>query len=431
LRGFFSVFNRSHPWGFMRRLTDIIRQSLSTLWAHKLRSFLTMFGIAWGVGSLLLLIGLGEGFRSGNRKQLASIGQDIMFIFGGRLPAVEGNINSMRPFKLTYADYEAIKHEANLVKRSSPVLNREDIRAVSEYNSTNGQVFGVSAPYNLIRTIPIMTGRWISERDELENRRVAVIGSEMMKNMYSGRAAVGSSILLNGTPFEVIGVLEKIGKEGNNGTNIRIFIPITTMRLLFPLKEKNTEDAISFINYQPLTREEHTAAKEQVHQIIARRHSFDPKAPDTFEEWDTIENERRVGMIFDAMDIFLGAVGIVTLALGAIGIINIMLVSVTERTREIGVRKALGATNRNILTQFFFEGAFLTALSGGIGLLFAFGFMQLLGSGNAPEGFDPPKIVPISAFLAIFCLSVAGIVSGLYPARKAAMLQPVEAFRQE
>jgi putative ABC transport system permease protein len=253
----------------------------------------------------------------------------------------------------------------------------------------------------------------------------------MMKNMYSGRAAVGSTILLNGTPFEVIGVLEKVGREGNNGTNIRIFIPISTMRVMFPLKEKNSEDAISFINYQPITREQHEAAKLQVHQIIARRHSFDAKAPDVFEEWDTIENERRVGMIFDAMDMFLGGVGVVTLALGAIGIINIMLVSVTERTREIGVRKALGATNRSILTQFFFEGAFLTALSGGIGLLAAFLLMQLMAGANPPEGFDPPRIVPSSAFLAIFCLSLAGVVSGLYPARKAAMLQPVEAFRQE
>src|ERR1700760_4039669 len=175
---------------------EILRQMLRTLWAHKLRSFLTMFGIAWGVGSLLLLVGLGEGFRSGNRKQLESIGSDIMFIFGGRLPAVEGKVNSMRPYKLTYADYEAIKNEANLIRRISPVLNREDIRAVSEYNSTNGQVFGVSSPYNLIRTIPMMTGRWITDRDEQEGRRVAVLGSEMMKNMYSGRAAVGNSILL-------------------------------------------------------------------------------------------------------------------------------------------------------------------------------------------------------------------------------------------
>jgi putative ABC transport system permease protein len=415
----------------MRLFFDIVSQSLTTLWAHKLRSFLTMFGIAWGVGSLLLLIGLGEGFRSGNRKQLESIGSDIMFIFGGRLPAVAGKVNSMRPYKLTYADYEALKSEGTLLRRISPVLNREDIRAVSEFNQTNGQVFGVAASYNLIRTIPMMTGRWLTERDELDNRRVAVLGSEMMKNMYSGRAAVGSSILLNGVPFEVIGILEKLGKEGNNGTNIRVFIPITTMRVQFPLKEANSEDAISFINYQPLTRDANEAAKAQVHQIIARRHGFDPKAPDVWEEWDTIENERRVGKIFDGMDLFLGGVGIVTLSLGAIGIVNIMLVSVTERTREIGVRKALGATNRSILTQFFFEGAFLTALSGSIGLLFAFGLMTLLGGANLPEGFDAPQIVPSSAVLAISCLSFAGIVSGLYPARKAALLQPVEALRQE
>jgi putative ABC transport system permease protein len=415
----------------MRSFLDIITQSLSTLWAHKLRSFLTMFGIAWGVGSLLLLVGLGEGFRSGNKKQLASIGQDIMFIFGGRLPAIEGSMNSMRPYKLTYGDAEAIKNEATMVKRVSPVLNREDIRAVSEYNQTNGQVFGVATSYNLIRTIPMMTGRWLSDGDEHDARRVAVLGAEMMKNMYNGRAAVGSTILLNGTPFQVIGVLEKIGKEGNNGTNIRIFIPITTMRIMFPLKEKNSEDAVSFINYQPYNKEQHEAAKLQVHQIIARRHGFNYKEPETFDEWDTIENEKKVGMIFDAMDLFLGGVGVVTLALGAIGIINIMLVSVTERTREIGVRKALGATNRSILTQFFLEGAFLTGLSGFIGLAGAAGFMSLLSSGGAPEGFDPPHIVPMSAFLAIACLSIAGIVSGLYPARKAAMLQPVEAFRQE
>ncbi|HXZ79123.1 MAG TPA: ABC transporter permease [Terriglobales bacterium] len=415
----------------MHRIFDIVRQSLSTLWAHKLRSFLTMFGIAWGVGSLLLLVGLGEGFRSGNRKQLDSLGPDIMFLFGGRLPAVEGSLNSMRPYKLTYADYVAVKNEATLVRHVSPVVNREDIRAVSEYNSTNGQVFGVAASYNLIRTLPIMTGRWISEGDELNSRRVAVLGKEMMTNLYSGRAAVGTHILLNGVPFDVIGVLPKIGKENFNGTNIRIFVPISTMRELFPLKEANSEEKISFLNYQPLTRDEHDAAKQQVHSIIARLHGFDPNAQDVFDEWDTVESERRVGLIFDAMDIFLGAVGLVTLALGAIGIINIMLVSVSERTREIGLRKALGATNRNILAQFFLEGAFLTLLSGAIGVAVISGFMSLLKRVPIPEGFDPPRIVPQSAVVAIVCLSLAGIISGLYPARKAAMLEPVEALRQE
>ncbi len=412
-------------------LKDLFAQTLRTLWAHKLRSALTMLGIAWGVSSLLLLVGLGEGFRSGQRKQLKSMGEDIMFLFGGRIPAVEGSFTSARPYQLTYQDYLAIESEAKLVRAVSPVLNRQDIRASSDFNNTNGQVFGVAAIYNKIRTIPMMTGRWLNEQDCNERRRVVVIGYEILRNMFSGRPAVGSTILLNGTRFEVVGVLEKIGREGNNGTNIRLFVPINTMLALFPLRGENADDAISFLNYQPRTTEEHTEAKLQVHQIVARRHGFDWQSKDAFDEWDTIQNVKTVGKIFDAMDIFLGGVGLVTLALGAIGIINIMLVSISERTKEIGLRKAIGATNRNILTQFFMEGALMTFLSGGLGVLGAAGLMALLKNVQLPEGFDTPRIVPTSAVVAVLSLALAGIVSGLYPARKAALLTPVEALRTE
>ncbi len=415
----------------MRMLLDIVRQSLATLWAHKMRSFLTMFGIAWGVGSLLLLVGLGEGFRSGQAKQVATLGQDIMFVFPGRIPAVEGSLQSGRTYHFTYGDYLAIRDEARTLRTVSPVLNREDIRAVSDYGSTNGQVFGVAPEYNQIRTIPLGTGRWFNGGDNTEHRRVAVVGWELLKNVFPGRPAVGATILLNGIRFDVIGVLAQVGKEGNNGTNGRIFVPIETMRDLFRLKEKNSENAISFINYRPLNKAEHARSKEEVHQIIARRHRFNPKLEDAFEDWDTIENSQRVDQIFNAMDYFLGVVGLVTLGLGAIGIVNIMLVSVAERTKEIGLRKALGATYRNILTQFFIEGAFLTAFSGGIGLAISVGFVTLLAQLPAPEGFDTPRIVPLSAAAAILSLAIAGISAGLYPARKAALLPPVEALRQE
>ena len=415
----------------MRVLLDIVRQSLATLWAHKMRSFLTMFGIAWGVGSLLLLVGLGEGFRSGQQKNLAELGQDIMFTFPGRIPAVEGNLQSGRRYNFTYDDYLAIRDHAKFLRAVSPVLNREDIRAVSDFGSTNGQVFGIAPSYNQIRNVPIDPGRWFNDEDNNEHRRVAVVGWELLKNIFPGRPAVGSSILLNGIRFEIIGVVPKIGKEANNGTNSRIFIPVETMRTLFPLKTENTGNAISFLNYRPIVKEEHLAAKQEVHNIIAMRHQFDPKVDDSFEDWDTIENSMKVGRIFDAMDWFLGVVGVVTLWLGAIGIINIMLVSVTERTREIGLRKALGATHRNILTQFFVEGAFLTAFSGGIGLAISVGFVTMLAQLPSPEGFDTPRIIPASAAAAIISLAVAGIVAGIYPARKAALLPPVEALRQE
>src|SRR6202165_1401716 len=290
----------------MNVLFEIVRQSLATLWAHKLRSFLTMFGIAWGVGSLLLLVCLGEGFRSGQQRNLATLGQDIMFVFPGRIPAVAGSLQSGQTYRFTYEDYTAIRQEAHTLRALSPVINREDIRAVSDYGSTNGQVFGVAPEYNQIRNVPLGTGRWLNDQDNNERRRVGGVGWEVLKNVYPGRPAVGATMLLNGVRFDVIGVLAKVGKDGNNGTNARIFVPVETMRNLFPLKEENTENAISFINYRPLDQNQHLQSKEEVHQIIARRHGFDAKLEDPFEDWDTIENSQRVDKIFDAMDYFLG-----------------------------------------------------------------------------------------------------------------------------
>ena len=410
---------------------EILRQMLRTLWAHKLRSFLTMFGIAWGVGSLLLLVGLGEGFRSGNRRELNSLGEDIMFVFPGRAPAVSGNMSSARSYNLTDQDYQDIVKEAPHVRAAAPVLSRLDIREVSDYGNTNGEVSGVLPQYNQIRYVPIAAGRWINQDDESQRRMVAVVADEMLKNLFPGRPAVGNTILLNGIRFEVIGVVERVGHGDNNSTNNRVFLPFSTMRQFFPLTKEGQDSAISFINYRPRVRDEHALAREEVRKIIARNHSFNWRDDDAFEDWDTIKNSETVGKIFDAMDIFLGGVGLVTLTLGAIGIINIMLVAVTERTREIGLCKALGATNRSILLQFFLEGAFLTLLSGAIGMGGAGLLMYLMrGMGEVP-GFDPPTMSFMSATLAIVTLAAAGIVAGIYPARKAAMLQPVEALRQE
>jgi putative ABC transport system permease protein len=415
-------------------LLDIFDQTLRTLWAHKLRSFLTMFGIAWGVGSLLLLVGVGEGFRNGNRKQLETFGKNIIFFFGGRMPAVEGGFSSMKWFNLTYEDYLAIKNESTRAINIAPVIARDDIRAVSDYTSTNGQVSGVPQVYDQVRTIPLQAGRWINDQDDAERRRVCVLGREMTRNMFPGRPAVGASVLLNGVRFEVIGVLSMIGHEEHNATNVRIFVPFNTMRELFPLKGDNSQqgEAISFLNYQPRSFDENEAARDELHRIVARNHGgFDPAGNDIWEEWDTVKNQKTMGTIFTAMDWFLGGVGLVTLSLGAVGIINIMLVAVAERTREIGLRKALGATNRNILFQFFLEGAFLTLLSGAVGAGATIGLVHLLSGVQLPQGFDTPKIVPMSAAGAVLALTIAGVTAGLYPAWRATLLEPIEALRQE
>jgi putative ABC transport system permease protein len=212
---------------------------------------------------------------------------------------------------------------------------------------------------------------------------------------------------------------------------MRGYIPFPVMATNFPLKGENHQNSISFVEYQPRVTAEHKLAEEDVHQIIARNHGFDAKDENAFDGWDSIQESKMVGTIFDVMNMFLGAVGMVTLVLGAIGVVNIMLVAVSERTREIGLRKALGATNRSILFHFFLEGLLLTLSSGLVGMAMAAALMAMLGGIRGPGGFDPPKLVPMSAVLAIGSLTLAGVFAGLYPARKAAMLQPVEALRQE
>jgi len=414
----------------MRALADIFAQIFRTLWAHKLRSFLTMFGIAWGIGSLLLLVGLGEGFRSGNKREMEEFGKDIMFIFPGRAPVVEGSMRSARNYMLTYQDYLDIR-SAPYIRNASPVLTRDDVRAVSEFASASGQITGIEPQYSEIRFLPLKQGRWINNMDGAQKRNVIVLGDEMTRNLFTGRPALGATIVLNGIRFEVIGTLRRVGRGDNNSTNARGYIPYQVMAVYFPLKGEQQKGTVSFVNYQPRVRSEHALAFIEARKVIARNHGFDYRDDNAFEGWDTIKQSEMVGAIFDAMSVFLGSVGMVTLALGAIGVINIMLVSVTERTHEIGLRKALGATNRSILLQFFLEGILLTLVSGFIGMGISAGLMAAMGTIQGPGGFDPPKLVPTTAALAIGSLTLAGVAAGLYPARKAAMLQPVEALRQE
>ena len=415
----------------MRTVPDIFAQIFRNLWAHKLRSFLTMFGIAWGVGSLLLLVGVGEGFRSGNKRELSEFGKDIMFIFPGRAPAVAGSMNSSRPYLLTYQDYVDIRTQAPHVRNACPLISREDLKQVSEFASAGIEILGVEPQLNEISYLPLKDGRWLNEMDGSQRRHVIVLGNQLLKTLFPGRPALGAIVLINGLRFEVIGTMPHLGRGDDTWLNTRGYIPFQVMATEFPIKGENHQNSISFVEYQPSTTAEHLLAQADVHRIVARNHGFDVSDENAFEGWDTIKESQMVGTVFDVMNAFLGTVGMVTLALGAIGVINIMLVAVTERTREIGLRKALGATNRSILFHFFLEGMLLTLGSGVLGMVFAGGLMAMMGTVQGPGGFDPPKLVPMSAMLAIGSLTLAGVVAGLYPARKAAMLQPVEALRQE
>ena len=418
----------------MRGLFEIFVQVFQAIWANKLRSFLTMFGIAWGVASLLLLVGLGEGFRSGNKRGLAELGTDVIMIFGGTIPALPDQHQGMVPYKLTLADEASVRAEAPHVRNVTALINRGDLKEASEFSSAGGPIMGVQTNFPEIRHLPIVQGRFLNEDDLKQHRLVVVMGQKNNLLLFPGRPSLGAFITLNGYRFQVVGVAARIGRGNDDGDNQKLYIPLTTMMELFPVTGENIpRDAVSSLQYQPLTPDQNEQAKAEVHAVIGRNHGFDPNLKDAFEEWDSIKSNRMVGVIFTAMDLFLGGVGVVTLMLGAVGIVNIMLVTVSERTKEIGLRKALGATNRSIMTQFFLEGLALTGVSGVVGIGAASGLMVLLGSvmnGNQ-TGFDPPQLVPWSAALAFGSLTLCGVVAGIYPARKAAMLEPVEALRKE
>jgi putative ABC transport system permease protein len=417
----------------MQSFADTLGQVYRAIMANKLRSFLTMFGIAWGVGSLLVLVGLGEGFRSGQHKQLSTYGNDVIMMWNGTIPALPNQHTGMRPYQMTLRD-EVDMRALPQLRTVTAILSRYDLYEVSAWANTSGGVIGVEPNYAQVRTMPIAEGRFIDYADLADRRRVVVLGSKATTLLSLGHPMLGEAITINDIRFTVIGRVESISHGNNDSENQKIYVPLTTQMELFAMKGDNVaRDAVSSIQYQPTIKGEAAAAKAAVHKIVAQNHGFDPSLNDAYQEWDTIKEEQMISAIFNAMDVFLGGVGIVTLGLGAVGIINIMLVSVTERTREIGLLKAIGATKRSILAQFFWEGLLLTGISGCIGILVSWGFMGLLQhflTGKMP-GWDPPQLVPWSAALALGSLTLSGVVAGLYPASKAAALDPIEALRRE
>ena len=418
----------------MQSFGDIFGQVFRAIWANKLRSFLTMFGIAWGVGSMLLLIGVGEGFRLGQHEQLAQIGNSVVMMWNGTAPAVPSQHISMRPYYLTLGDEAEIRSQAADVRAETAILERDNLNEQSQYETISGEVYGVQPNYKSVHFVPMAKGRFLNENDLLHHNHAIVLGELAAKMLFPNRQAMGAHVTVSGLRFQVVGVAAKIGHGDNTSGNERLYLPLTVMMNRFALQGTNIpRDAVSSIQYQPVTHAADSAAVQEVHEIVGRRHGFNPNAPQAFNEWDTVLTAKMVDKIFDAMDGFLGSVGLVTLGLGAVGIVNIMLVAVTERTREIGLRKAIGATNRSILWQFFLEGLTLTGLSGLIGIGGAAFLMWLMEAivGGGLRGFAPPHIVPWSAALALSSLTVSGIVAGVYPASRAAAMEPVEALRRE
>jgi len=414
--------------------SEIFRQAFATFRAHKMRTFLTMFGIVWGIASVILLVGLGRGFVVDQKKHMETLGKDLVIVWGGRTSAQAGGLAAGREITLTIDDARLIRDECYLVKNVSPELRRY-IPEVSQFNSANRGVVGMWPSYQDFRSLKLDSGRLISDEDEREGRRVVLLGSAAHRQLFPGQPAIGATISIKGVPYTVVGVLEEKKQNSNYSgpDNDYLFAPYSSIARDFPPPEKPgiVKGHLDNLVFQVGDPETHDQAVMQVRRSLGRVHHFDAADKDALFIWDTMDGAKILARIFDVVTIFFGCVAVVTLCLGGIGVMNIMLVSVTERTREIGVRKAIGATRGDILRQFFAESALLTVVSGSLGLAFGIGTCVAMGAVPLPDFVPHPIISIISVVLSVLTLSLITVTAGMYPAQRAAEMTPVESLRYE
>ncbi len=411
---------------------DLLADTLATLWAHKRRTLLTMFGIAWGVISITVMIAAGEGLGDGIQKNQETFGKDVMIVFAGRTSMQAGGTRSGRLIHWMEEDYVQVAKEAPACKYVMPELGNE-VQARSLFNSGTISTVGSLPPFTEIRSITVAQGRFYNYEDNDQARNVAFLGSDAKKQLFADRDALGQTVWLNGVPYTVIGVMKS--KEQNSsydGFDTRkIFIPFNSMRRDFPPKPPAIEHSVDRLLVAPWTLETHPDCVKQLRRTLGRLHNFDPRDKEAAAIWDTVKNAQANRMIIVGMEIFMGAVGIATLFLGGLGVMNVMLVSVRERTREIGVRMALGATRGSILRQFFIETIFVVALSGGAGLLISYGFCGLVDLLPMPPFFSGLLTNWRIGALSVGLLGAIAVLSALYPANRAASVDPIEALRFE
>ncbi len=411
---------------------DLLRDTLATLWAHKRRTLLTMFGIAWGIISITLMVAAGEGLGRGIQKQQESFGKDVMIIFAGRTSMQAGGTRSGRVMHWMEDDYKKVAAEAPSCKYVMPELGN-NVKVHSAYNSGDIDTVGSLPPFAIIRSVDVAEGRFYNDEDNEQGRRVAFLGSDTNRQLFAGRQAIGQTIELNGVPYTVIGIMKtKDQNSSYDGVDIRkIFIPFNSMARDFPNKPPAVEHTVDRILAAPWSLATHPSCVREIRHTLARLHNFDPRDEEAASIWDTVKNAQANRMIFVGMEVFMGAVGVATIFLGGLGVMNVMLVSVRERTREIGVRKALGATKASILRQFFLETIIVVFLSGGTGLLISYGLCGLVNLLPKFPYFDGLDASWQLAALTIALLSLIAVLSALYPANRAASVDPIEALRFE
>lgn len=412
--------------------STLFREFFNDIGKQKLRSFLTLVAIAWGTLSVVLLLAFGRGLGTSIMEGMLGAGNQVIMIYGGQTSVNHEGLGIGRTIRFTEEDVNLIQRAVQGIEYSSPQYGRWGVRLKAGDVITNTYMEGVNPGFEIMRTMyPADGGRFINEKDVDEMRRVLFLGDEIAEQLFGEDDPVGRDVLLDNIPFTVIGTMKsKMQTSMNNGPDAnRAIIPYTTFRNMYGNRN------VGSILVRPVDPALQEQIKEDIVSLLSSKYSFHPDDEQAIPMWDFIEMEEMNQKVAIGLEIFLFTIGFFTLLIAGVGVANIMFVIVKERTKEIGIKLAVGARKVHIIIQFIFESLFISLLGGLAGLGISVGIVQGVLAMNMTDGpgqfLGKPEISQLAVMLTIGILVLIGLIAGIFPALKAARVDPVESLRYE
>ena len=413
----------------MGRFRSVVSEFWNDIRAQKLRTSLTILGITWGTVAVIVLLAFGIGLERATVKRFHGLGDRVVILGGGMTTKPFQGFPDGRGIRLTADDAVILKQQIPEIERISPEFSRRGTPVRNGRAIMNPNITGAWPEYTFMRNvIPDVGGRFLNDEDQAKRRRVAVLGNRVRDMLFEGENedVVGRQILIGETPFTIIGVMKPKNQSSsyNSRDRDRVFIPASTHRAMFG------DIYVDKLVYQTANPEDSQRAEEQVYQILGGKYRFDPTDEDALAVWDTTEFEKMFSYMFLAFNAFFAIVGSFTLSVGGVGVANIMYIVVKERTKEIGIKRSVGAKKADILRQFFLESTTIVLFGAALGFILSLGVVRLVRFGDMEEFIGVPVISPAVAIVTVSLLGLIAVFAGWFPARKAANLDPVECLRQ-